>query len=103
MAAERLPARAPTSGGAASDLVVLVGPAIVALGVAGVMLGIFRSPVFGGDHEWVTVGWSLLGGVVLALGFAFQSGIYRRTALAALALCLLRVFVVDTQHLGDLT
>jgi hypothetical protein len=81
----------------------LVRPAALALGVAGVMLAIDQSPRFGADHERVTVGWSLLAGGVMALGFAFRSGIYRRIALGALSLCLLRVFLVDTQRLGDLT
>ncbi len=76
--------------------------ALVALGVAAALVAIDRSRLFGPDQTWVTVGWSLLAGVVMALGFAFRAAEYRRVALAALALCLLRAIVIDTQRLGDL-
>ncbi len=78
-------------------------PLVVGLAVTIGMVAIRQSPVFGVDHQYVTIGWSLLAGLVMALGFGFHAGLYRRTALAALALCLLRVFVVDTQRLGDFT
>ncbi len=76
--------------------------ASIALAVVAVLVAIYWSRVFATDHTWVTIGWSVLAGVIMALGFAFRAAEYRRTALATLAICLLRALVVDTQRLGDI-
>jgi hypothetical protein len=48
-----------------------------------------------------TAAWSVLGGSMMGLGFAVKSAIHRRLALLLLAICILRVFVVDTVGLSD--
>ncbi len=72
---------------------------LVLLAVGLVMAAIYRSDTFG--PAWATVGWSLVGGLLMALGFALASALHRRVALAVLAAALVRVFLVDTRGLSD--
>jgi uncharacterized membrane protein len=50
---------------------------------------------------WTTAGWSVLGGSMMAAGFMLKSSVYRRVALGLLAICIVRVFAVDTVGLSD--
>jgi hypothetical protein len=60
---------------------------------------VYRSGVLGA--KWTTAGWSMIAVILVALGFIWKSSTYRRTALALFALCVARVFLVDTRHLSD--
>ena len=48
-----------------------------------------------------TAGWSLIGGAMMAAGFALKSANHRRVALAVLGISIVRVFIVDTVGLSD--
>jgi uncharacterized membrane protein len=72
-----------------------------ALAVGFVAVGL--SSTSGPDHEWLTVGWSVLAALFLGLGFALASADHRRVGLAGLGVCLLRVFLVDTRTMTDFT
>jgi uncharacterized membrane protein len=73
---------------------------LVALGAITAALCIYRSAFFGADGDPLTAGWSALGAGLMVVGIASGQAIYRRTGLAILALCLGRIFAVDTRHLA---
>ena len=73
--------------------------AIIAAAASVIMLAIYRSALLGA--EWTTAGWSLVGATLVGLGFVWRSSSYRWAALGVFALCLTRVFLIDTRHLGD--
>lgn len=50
---------------------------------------------------WITAGWSVLGGSMMAAGFGLKSSVHRRVALGLLAICVVRVFAIDTVGLSD--
>jgi hypothetical protein len=72
-----------------------------ALGIG--FVAVHLSSTSGPGHEWTTVGWSVLAAAFLGLGFALASADHRRVGLAGLAVCLLRVSVVDIRAMTDLT
>jgi hypothetical protein len=63
------------------------------------MLAVYGSEPVG--PQWATAGWAVLAAGLMVGGFAIRASSYRRVALAMLGICLLRVFVVDTQGLSD--
>jgi len=74
-------------------LLLIIGTAAVA------MVVIYESAILVG--AWVTACWSMVGAVLMILGFLWKSASYRRVALVALAVCLARVFLVDVRNLSD--
>lgn len=48
-----------------------------------------------------TIGWSLVGGLLMGAGFAARSADYRRIALGVLGIAVVRVFALDTRGLTD--
>ena len=72
---------------------------LVVMATATTMAAIYESTQLG--TQWATAGWSVLGVVLMGVGFGLRSGMHRRLALVVLAMCLLRVFMVDTQGLSD--
>jgi len=82
-----------------SDITFIARAAVVAAATAVIALAIYQSATLG--PRWTTAGWSFIGVLLMALGFGWKSSIYRRVALALFALCLARVFLVDTRNLSD--
>lgn len=72
---------------------------LVVLATLTAMVAIYESQMFG--PTWATAGWSLLGGSMMAAGFALKSALHRRVALVLLGICIVRVFAVDTIGLSD--
>ncbi len=66
------------------------------------MIAAYQSPAMGNQHNWTTAAWSGLAIFFMGLGFAFNSPIYRRTALVELAFCLARIVLVDTRDLPEI-
>jgi uncharacterized membrane protein len=112
----------PTAAGLAPALVVAIAaviverlatlyyrerwPGVVSLSLALVVsatglafVSVSQSDLLG--PAWTTAGWSLTAAVVMVLGFTLRAAVYRRVALAAFALTLLRVFTVDVQGLSS--
>ena len=73
---------------------------LVVSGVGLAFIAVLRSPTLG-VGGWTTAGWSLIAGVVIVAGFLLRSSIYRRVALGAFALSILRVFLVDVRGLSS--
>jgi len=73
---------------------------LVVSGVGLAFIAVLRSPSLG-VGGWTTAGWSLIAGVVIVAGFLLRSSIYRRVALGAFALSILRVFLVDVRGLSS--
>ncbi|MEM7414604.1 MAG: DUF2339 domain-containing protein [Gemmatimonadota bacterium] len=71
---------------------------VVATAVTG-MVTTASSPWLG--DSWTTAGWSLVGATLITVGFLDRAAIYRRLALVIFAVCLVRLFVVDTVGLSD--
>jgi hypothetical protein len=72
---------------------------LVVLATLSAVSAIYYSELIGAT--WATAGWSVLGGSMMAFGFAAKSAIHRRVALLLLGSCIIRVFVVDTIGLSD--
>ncbi len=70
------------------------------IGAAGLtVLALHRSAWL--TSGWITAGWSAVGGMLMLCGFLWRSAIYRRVSLGVLAVCLVRLFVVDVRNLQD--
>lgn len=89
------PAALPTPDQAAVRLgiewALLLSATLVAL------TGAYASSIIGA--QWSTAAWTIYAALIMALGFAWRSAPYRRTALGVLAVCLARVFLVDIRDL----
>jgi len=79
--------------GTAGPIVLIVLATITAMATIDYSIAIGTS--------WTTAGWSVLGGSMMAAGFALKSSTHRRVALGLLGICIVRVFVVDTVGLSD--
>jgi len=73
--------------------------ALVVLATLGAVTTLYASQIVG--PTWATAGWSVLGGSMMAFGFAVKSAVHRRVALVLLGACIVRVFAVDTIGLSD--
>ena len=73
--------------------------ALVVLATITAMSAVYGSAAI--PAGWITAGWSVLGGSMMAAGFALKSSTHRRVALGLLAICVVRVFAVDTVGLSD--
>lgn len=83
-----------------ADISFVAQAVVISAATAVIALAIYQSSFLG--VKWTTAGWSFVGIVLVILGFTWKSSIYRRTALVLFALCLVRVFLVDTRNLSDL-
>lgn len=99
IAAERLAAAYPDPGLAkrSERLLPLIRSVFVGLLTLIAGLTIYWSDAIGA--RWITAWWALVASVLVVLGFSFRFATYRRSALLLLGLCLVRVFLVDTQGL----
>ena len=72
---------------------------LVVLAASTAMFAVYKSDPFGA--QWATAGWAVLAVSLMGAGFGLRESVYRRVALVVLGVCLLRVFLVDTQGLSD--
>lgn len=104
-AAERLATRPGTDGdepvasGEDALMLVRLAPLLVGVAAAATMTAIYESAIFGA--QWATAGWSVMAGLLMVSGFGLKAASHRRVGLLVLAVCLVRVFVVDTQGLSE--